>query len=201
MQKIALTLITVSLLSCSEKKITSVETNTNSDSIQYVPPEIIDTQQLIIPGKRIGLTALEQNAETLSSLGKPDFSDAAMGKAWTTWYSKDGQKKELNIYTTYKDAELKEKVVRQIRITSPEFKTSEGIATGKSLTDIKKNYPEVKLVGKYKAKGQPIELYDAVDSGIAFELQNDTCVSIIIHKSGKKVTEEYLTFRPDMEQF
>lgn len=201
MQKIALTLIAVSLLSCSDKKTTPVETDTNSDTIKYDPPQIINTQQLIIPGKRIGLTALEQNAETLSSLGKPDFSDAAMGKAWATWYSKDGQKNELNIYTTYKDAELKEKVVRQIRITSPKFKTSEGIATGKTLTDIKKNYPEVKLVGKYKANGQTIELYDAVNSGISFEIQKDTCISIIIHKSGKKVTEEYLTFRPDMEQF
>lgn len=201
MQKIVLTLMAVSLISCSDKKTTSVETNTSSDSIQYIPPEIIDTQQLIVPGQRIGLTALEQNAETLSSLGKPDFSDAAMGKAWATWYSKDGQKKELNIYTTYKDSEMREKVIRQIRITSPEFKTSEGIATGKSLTDIKKVYPDLTLVGKYKANGQPIELYDAVDSGIAFELQNDSSVSIIIHKSGKKVTEEYLTFRPDMERF
>lgn len=202
MKKIALALIGISLLSCSDKKASAVETEKTSDSIvKYVPPEIIDRQQLIIQGKSIGLTQLAQNAETLSSLGKPDFSDAAMGKAWATWYSKDGQKKELNIYTTYKDSEMKEKVIRQIRITSPEFKTSEGIAIGKLLTDIQKSYPEIKLVGKYNADGKSIQLYDAMDSGIAFEIENDSCIGIIIHETGKKVTEEYITLHPDMERF
>lgn len=202
MKKIALALIGISLLSCSDKKASAVETEKTSDSIvKYVPPEIIDRQQLIIPGKSIGHTQLGQNAETLSSLGKPDFSDAAMGKAWATWYSKDGKKKELNIYTTYKDSEMKEKVIRQIRITSSEFKTWEGIAIGKSLNDIQKSYPKVKLVGEYNANGKTVQLYDDADSGIAFEIENDLCIGIIIHERGKKVTEEYITLHPDMERF
>ena len=201
MKKIALALIGISLLSCSDKKASAVETEKTDSIVKYIPPEIIDHQQLIIPGKSIGLTQLGQNAETLASLGKPDFSDAAMGKAWATWYSKDGQKKELNIYTTYKDSEMKEKVIRQIRITSPEFKTSEGIAIRKLLNDIQKSYPEIKLVGKYNADGKSIQLYDAMDSGIAFEIENDLCIGIIIHEMGKKVTEEYITLHPDMERF
>ncbi|WDO11987.1 hypothetical protein MH928_11680 [Flavobacterium sp. WW92] len=202
MKKIALALIGISLLSCSDKKASAVETEKTSDSIvKYVPPEIIDRKQLIIPGKSIGLTQLGQNAETLSSLEKPDFSDAAMGKAWATWYSKDGQKKELNIYTTYKNSEMKEKVIRQIRITSPEFKTSEGIAIGKSLNDIQKGFPKVKIVGEYNANGKAVQLYDDADSGIAFEIENDLCIGIIIHEMGKKVTEEYITLHPDMERF
>ncbi|MCY1485327.1 hypothetical protein D3C87_327320 [compost metagenome] len=202
MKKIALALIGISLLSCSDKKASAVETEKTSDSIvKYVPPEIIDRKQLIIPGKSIGLTQLGQNAETLLSLGKPDFSDAAMGKAWATWYSKDGQKKELNIYTTYKDSEMKEKVIRQIRITSPEFKTSDKIATGKSLKDIQQSFPKVKLIGKYNANGKAVQLYDDADSGIAFEIENDLCIGIIIHETGKKVTDEYITLHPDMERF
>lgn len=202
MKKIALALIGISLLSCSDKKASAVETEKTSDSIvKYVPPEIIDRKQLIIPGKSIGLTQLGQNAETLSSLGKPDFSDAAMGKAWATWYSKDGQKKELNIYTTYKDSEMKEKVIRQIRITSPEFKTSDKIATGKSLNDIQKSFPKVKLVGEYNANGKTVQLYDDTDSGIAFEIENDLCIGITIHETGKKVNDEYITLHPDMERF
>lgn len=202
MKKIALALIGISLLSCSDKKASAVETEKTSDSIvKYVPPEITDRKQLIIPGKSIGLTQLGQNAETLSSLGKPDFSDAAMGKAWATWYSKDGQKKELNIYTIYKDSEMKEKVIRQIRITSPEFKTSDKIATGKSLNDIQKSFPKVKLVGEYNPNGKTVQLYDDADSGIAFEIENDLCIGIIIHEMGKKVTEEYITLHPDMERF
>jgi len=202
MKKIALALIGISLLSCSDKKASAVETEKTSDSIvKYVSPEIIDRKQLIIPGKSIGLTQLGQNAETLASLGKPDFSDAAMGKAWATWYSKDGQKKELNIYTTYKNSEMKEKVIRQIRITSPEFKTSDKIATGKSLNDIQKSFPKVKLVGGYNANGKAVQLYDDADSGIAFEIENDLCIGIIIHETGKKVTDEYITLHPDIKRF
>jgi hypothetical protein len=43
------------------------------------------------------------NLET--EFGKPDMSDAAMGKAWLTWYGKKDEhnnKTELNIYTHIK---------------------------------------------------------------------------------------------------
>lgn len=202
MKRITFALIGICLISCSPKKEKAIESNTDSDTvIKYIPPEITDSKLHIVPGKSIGLTQLGQNAETLASLGKSDFSDAAMGKAWATWYSKDGKKHELNIYTTYKDSEMKEKVIRQIRITSPEFKTSDKIATGKSLNEIQKSFPKVKLAGKYNANGKAVQLYDDADSGIAFEIENDSCIGIIIHETGKKVTDEYITLHPDMERF
>ena len=205
MKNLALLLIGICLTSCSDKT-TNVETENNaisSDTIKYVPPKVTDNAYEIIPGERIGLTKLEENVETLYELGKADFSDSAMGKSWSTWISKDGENNELNIYSTYKDSEMKEKVVRQIRITSPKFETPEGISTGKTLQDIQKAFADIKLVAKYtdeKTKSL-VEIYDSESNGIAFEFTQNKCVAIIVHTKGKKVTEEYITLHPNMEKF
>ena len=205
MKKFALLLIGICLASCSDKK-TNVETENDSvsnDTIKYVPPKIIENAFEIIPGERIGLTKLEENTETLLELGKSDFSDAAMGKSWATWISKDDEKNELNIYSTYKDSEMKEKVVRQIRITSPKFQTPNEISTGKSLQEIQKAFPDIKLVAKYtdeKTKNL-VEIHDSETNGIAFEFTQNECSAIIVHTKDKKVTEEYITLHPNMEKF
>lgn len=205
MKNLALFLIGICLTSCSDKK-TNVETKNNaisSDTIKYVPPKVTDNAYEIIPGERIGLTKLEENVENLSELGKPDFSDSAMGKSWATWISKDGENNELNIYSTYKDSEMKEKVVRQIRITSPKFETSERISTGKTLQEIQKAFADIKLVAKYtdeKSKSL-VEIYDSESNGIAFEFTQNKCVAIIVHTKGKKVTEDYITLHPNMKKF
>lgn len=205
MKKFAMFLIGICLASCSDKK-TNLETGSepvSTDTIKYVPPKVTNKAFEIIPGERIGLTKLEENTETLSELGKPDFSDAAMGKSWATWISKDDEKNELNIYSTYKNSEMKEKVVRQIRITSPKFQTPSEISTGKSLQEIQKAFPDIKLVAKYtdeKTKNI-IEIYDSEAYGIAFEFTQNKCASIIVHTKDKKVTEEYITLHPNMEKF
>lgn len=205
MKKFALLLIGICLASCSDKK-TTLETENNAvftDTIKYVPPKVTDNAYDIIPAERIGMTKLEANTETLSELGKPDFSDAAMGKSWAMWISKDDKKNELNIYSTYKDSEMKEKVVRQIRITSSKFQTPSEISTGKSLQEIQKAFPDIKLVAKYtdeKTKNL-VEIYDSKTNGIAFEFTQNECAAIIVHTKGKKVTEEYITLHPNMEKF
>jgi len=202
MKKMIWLFLGIGFISCSDKKVKPIENTPVSDTVaKPVSVKTTDEKQLIVPGKSIGLTHLGQNTETLASLGRPDFSDAAMGKAWSSWYSKDGKKNELNIYTTYKDSEMKEKVIRLIRITSPEFKTEDGIATGSSLKTIQSDFPKAVLIGKYKDTGESVEIYDAIDSGIAFEIKKGNCISIIVHETGKKATDEYITFHPDMERF
>lgn len=205
MKKFALLLIGICLASCSDKK-TTLETENDAvskDTIKYIPPKVTDKAYEIIPGERIGLTKLEENTETLSELGKPDFSDSAMGKSWATWISKDDENNELNIYSTYKDSEMKEKVVRQIRITSPKFQAPNEIFTGKSLQEIQKAFSDIKLVAKYtdeKTKNL-VEIYDSEANGIAFEFTQNECAAIIVHTKGKKVTDEYITLHPNMEKF
>jgi len=112
-----------------------------------------------------------------------------MGKSWATWISKDSEKNELNIYSTYKNSEMKEKVVRQIRITSPKFQTPSEISTGKSLQEIQKAFSDIKLVAKYtdeKTKNL-IEIYDSETNGIAFEFTQNECSAIIVHTKDKKL--------------
>jgi hypothetical protein len=193
-------ILSICLFACNNKKEEVVDETIPIDSTS-VP--VISSKMLIIPGEKIGNISLGQNAGELESiLGKPDVSDAAMGKAWITWFSKVSDTvtgNELNIYTTYKDNEMMEKVVRQIRITSNEFKTAEGLSTGKSLAEIQKIYPEIEQTGKYDMEtNTPVTVYDDTESGIAFEFEDNTCVGIIIHEKEKKVSEEYLSFHPDM---
>jgi hypothetical protein len=198
-------LLFLAVFSCSclkKTKVTFVERPDTKPIVAKVSAEL-----LITPGLAIGNTALEENTSKLEVLGKPDASDAAMGKAWMTWYGKKAdratiKKDELNIYTTYKDNELKEKVVRQIRVTSTDFKTKEGINTESTFEEIRNFYPNIKLVGKYNHIDSKIEvtIYDDVASGIAFEVENPYgsrhCSAIIVHTKGKKVTDEYIGLNP-----
>jgi hypothetical protein len=199
--KYLIIILSIALFSCQGKKETNDADKVPTDTIDK---PTVNTRLLILPGKCIGNIALEDNAGTLESiLGKPDLSDSAMGKAWLTWFSKVSDTitgNELNVYTTYRDNELTEKVVRQIRITSDEFKTPDGLSTGKLLSDIQKTYPNLKSIGSYDSETpNPVTVYDAVDEGIAFEIEKGRCVGIIIHEKGRKVSEEYITFHPDMK--
>ncbi|WP_146171781.1 hypothetical protein [Flavobacterium magnum] len=172
--------------------------------VATLPTTTVKPEWLITPGVAIGLTAIEDDTSKLEMLGTPDQSDAAMGKAWMTWYGKktDSMRDELNIYTTYKDNELKEKVVRQIRVTSAEFKTKNGISTESAFAEIMQAYPRLQTVAKYDNSDTKIEttIYDDVASGIAFEINNpfgkSRCAAIIVHPKGKKVTDEYIYPNP-----
>ena len=119
---------------------------------------------LIVAGESVGKITLGTDASTLqSTLGKPDMSDAAMGKAWTTWYGKKrdehNNKTELNIYTAYKDTSMREQTVQQIRTTSSFFTTADSMHVYSSLDDIKNKYA-VKKSAQYKSEGRTINIYD-----------------------------------------
>jgi hypothetical protein len=78
----------------------------------------IESKLLIVPGKSIGKYFIGQNMVQVDSLkGKPDFSDAAMGKAWSIWYGKNktgNKRNEIAIYSTYGDSTMSFKTVKQI---------------------------------------------------------------------------------------
>lgn len=207
MKKLLLLAIALVLFACKKDQppVYNSDVEIPTDSIPKPQPKVnLD----IIPGKSIGNIALEETVDSLAFLGQPDLSDAAMGKAWLTWYSTNSKrvngKSELNIYTTYKDNEMKEKVVRQIRVTSPDFKTTEDLGTGKSFEAISTALAELDFLGSFRKPGSDntVELYDATNSGIAFEIENTgsekICIAVIVHTPGRKVTEEYITFHPDL---
>jgi hypothetical protein len=171
-----------------------------------IPPD-----KLVRAGKGIGKISLGSNAEEVGKLlGKPDFSDAAMGKAWLTWYSKKrdehNNRNELNIFTTYADSTMRTKVVKQIRVTSSFYLTADSLQVYNDLASIRQIYPDLVFEGKYKEQqgGREILLYDAIDQGIAFEVaeanKQQICISMIVHEPGRKVTEIYITLHPDLKK-
>lgn len=164
---------------------------------------------LIIAGESVGKISLGTDASTLQSiLGKPGMSDAAMGKAWTTWYGKKrdehNNKTELNIYTAYKDTSMREQTVQQIRTTSSFFTTDDSIHVYSSLDEIKNKYV-VKKSAQYNGDGRVIILYDDKKDGIAFEIASantqNICIGIIIHPKNKSVNDIYIMLHPDMKRF
>lgn len=163
---------------------------------------------LIIAGESVGKVSLGTDASTLQNiLGKPDMSDAAMGKAWTSWYGKKrdehNNKTELNIYTAYKDTSMREQTVQQIRTTSSFFITTDSVHVYSSLDDIKNKYA-VKKSAQYNSDGRLITIYDDKQKGIAFETaganNQNICIGIIIHQKNKSVNDIYIMLHPDMKR-
>ncbi len=201
--KYLILLFLIVLFSCNGKK--EAETVPDKVENEKLTTEVA-AELLIVPGESIGNISINQKASELESiLGQPDLSDAAKGKTWLTWFSKISDSitgNELNIYIPYAadDANFKEKVVRQIRITSPDFKTSNGISTESNLAAIKAAFPNSTEVGIYDYETQnPVVVYDDIASGIAFEIEDNKCTGVIIHERDKPVGKEYISFHPDMK--
>jgi hypothetical protein len=151
---------------------------------------------LLIPGVSAGQTRINENADSVyQRLGKPDGGDAAMMKAIAVWYANhDTTNNSIAIYTSKgTDTPVVEKI-KQIRVTSPAFRSVEGIHTTSSLQDIKNHFP-VQHTETYKDAGASYAVYDS-KQGIAFEINPDSvCVAIVIHKAGVINEGTYLKFR------
>ncbi len=163
-------------------------------------PEETPIAKLIVPGKSIGLTTINETAESIGQkLGTPDAGDAAMGKSISTWFSKTNRLHSTTIYFTTNFGDSSEaKRVSQVRITSPYFSTRESLAVGSNFSSINKYFPSLKLSGNYPVAPKSstmIRVYDDVNGGIAFEINpENTCIGITIHKQGERAFQTYLDF-------
>lgn len=212
-------IICICFISCQQNnKGTTKETDT-TNKIATTATTITDTaaekeksiaaDRLIVPGESIGKTHLGMDAALLQDLlGKPDMSDAAMGKAWLTWRGKRDEHNnvpQLNIYTTYKDSTMREKTVQQIRSTSSYFSTQNKIHVYSSLKEITQLFPDIKKAAQYNDDGRNVVIYDEQQQGIAFEIasanEQQICTGIIVHKKGENVTAVYMFLHPDMQRF
>ena len=157
-----------------------------------VPPAF-----LIVPGKRIGLSLLNDKTAVLyKRLGKPASEDASMGgKSIASWYSKpvihagDTLINETDIYSSTPNFGMLNASARVqiIRVTSAGFMTSQRIGVGSSLDTIKKYFGRIQKKASYtspKTKEQVL-IYDDAASGIAFEIdRQQNCIGITVHKPG-----------------
>jgi hypothetical protein len=155
-----------------------------------------DKAWLIIPSKSIGKTEINQNADLVfKNLGKPDGGDAAMGKSVAIWYANhDSTGHSTSIYTTRDMGNNPTALIRQIRVTSPVFKTKENLGAASDLSEIEKTF-DLKVVESFMDSGKQYKIYDAKE-GIAFEIgPNKKCVAVIVHEAGKTIPGMYLKFR------
>ena len=162
--------------------------------------DTVTKDRLIVPGKSVGLSSIDEKAESIGAkLGTPDEGDAAMGKAISTWRSKTNKAHSTTIYFTTNFGDKEEaKRVQQIRITSPYFSTKEKIAVGSSIDDVKRSFSSLIKTGFYPLPSdvkQSVNVFDDATAGIAFEIDpSNKCVGITIHKPGEKPFETYLNF-------
>ena len=154
------------------------------DTAKITPPD-----KLIEPGKGVGKLLLNGNADSAATLlGKPDFSDAAMGSAVMTWYAKhDTAGYKTSIFADHNFGAKDEGVahIRKILVTSPGFKTVDGLGTGMGLYEYQKHF-DLKAITSYKAKGKKVKVYEAKGKGLAFEVDSASGkgVAIVVHKPG-----------------
>lgn len=159
----------------------------------------VPSDSLIVPGRSVGEIKLETDAAgIMKKFDKPDAGDAAMGKAVATWFERhDTTGHALSIFTAKDVGNSDTAFIEQIRVTSPGFKTKQGIGTSASLTQLGKIFNLQKQKG-YRLKQQDVELY--VDTaGIAFEIDKQgRCIGIVVYPAGQLHPDTYARFLPGM---
>lgn len=166
-----------------------------------------DTAFYIIPGEHIGQIRLSMQPEEVhNTLGDPDFSEAAMGKAKQTWYSAatDSPRHQVDVYTVRQRTGEPDEVVEvdQVRVTSPSFTIPRmRISPGSRLTKIQQYFPNLQAVAYYPTPKQGrVYVYDDRVGGIAFELTgpDSVCVGITVHPKGRGVEQAPIPLQDGM---
>ena len=137
-----------------------------------------------MPGQSIGQVRIgDADSIVIARLGKPDSSDAAMGKAWLFWISKNEAHDRTGIFTTRNMGSADETAhVSQVLVSAPFFLTAEGVRTGDGIDAIRKAYP---ALAKATAVSGGMTLYDERARGIAFVIGGDgSCKAIVVHRPG-----------------
>src|ERR1700719_2276614 len=142
---------------------------------------------VITPGVGIGRVLLGQRLDEIhASLGAPKLSDAAMGgRLWEIWRSgtafegtRQNGSEELEIYFTRERSDLGgPSIVRQIRVSSPFFRTLSGISIRNSFSEIIGSFPNLRVDEELTSAlngGQSekeFEMFVDTTRGIAFEFR------------------------------
>lgn len=194
--------LSIGLVACQSPKKTDENKADSVTSRTVVAAQTADKKFLVVAGRSVGEIALGEDIEQVGKkLGKPDAGDAAMGKAWGIWYSGDPkakQRDEIAVYSSYRDTSMRIKDVKQIRITSNQFKTQDGLATGATLEDIKLKFPDIQKLSTYLNENKDtVTIYDAKKEGIGFEFLKGKSISLTVHAANTPVNTTYLTLHPE----
>ena len=198
--KIAILLLSTSFVACQSSQ-NSQHKSDSVASIESGPGKIVDSRFLIVPGRSVGDISLGENVEIVGKmLGKPDVSDAAMGKAWGIWYRTDSsskQKEEIAIYSAYRDTSMRVKSVKQIRITSAEYKTQDGYRIGMAESETKQKFPGMEKVSAYlNEQKDTVTVFDSKQEGVGIEFLSGKSVALTVHPANQPINATYLTLHP-----
>ena len=175
----------------------------NSGKIASSVIKAVDSSRLIVPGTRAGKLYLGQDMTAVADLlGRPDDGDAAMGSALGIWYTKSSsdftRRDPISIFSSYRDSNMVVKVVKQLSVSAPDYRTSNGIHTGFTLAALQSAYPGLKKIQQFVSGSghDTLKVYDSVNEGIAFDMIKDTCSSITVHPKNKPANSTYLSVHP-----
>ncbi|WP_129714970.1 hypothetical protein [Pedobacter sp. SYP-B3415] len=195
-------------LACTRSVKISSESATAADTAQAGMPSPADVPEhrLVVPGAAVGHLAIGADMQAvLQKLGKPNAGDAAMGSAWSVWYHPDSTTSvnddELGIFSAYADSGMVRKEIRQIRVTSPDFRTDLGIGVGSSSAELRKLYPAAKPAGRLlnKRLKDTLSVYDDAQQGIAFDVIRQRITGLSVHKKGVAFQQGYLTLNKEWQ--
>ncbi|WP_432709189.1 hypothetical protein [Pedobacter sp.] len=182
----------------TNKDLQQEKGNTAAVEKDSLIPETVqnDADFAIITGYAAGKIKIDENSEdVIKMLGKPDSSDAAMQKMVAFWFdNQDDTRYSIAIFAARSTEDQEPPKVRQIRVTSPAYKTKTGIGVNSTLTNIRSAF-DVQEV-KFPLNANQV-LHIWIDKeGIAFEIGKDQrCNAVIIYKKGDDPSSTYLPLR------
>ncbi|MCK7556578.1 hypothetical protein MKQ70_16760 [Chitinophaga sedimenti] len=188
-------LAAVALAGCQPRE-KSIRELSEPDTPIVSRPEMT-AETLIVPGESAGMLSLNEDAaNAIKLLGKPDSSDAAMGKAVIVWYPASKRGDDLTaVYSERKMGVDETARIRMIRVTSPAYTTAEGIHTGKSIEDIRQHY-RLEAEASFGSHGYTYTIF-GTGQGISFEVNADSLLTgIIVHDSARNAKSGSLPFHP-----
>ena len=154
--------------------------------------------QLIVPGKRIGQLHLGRYPGALP-LGKPTADDPGMSQDRIVWVSKTvrpGHAPDTVFIHTISNGVLETSgpgvTVDIIRVTSPFFRTVDGLSTASSFSQIRRRDTHLKKQEPgTDGAGQTVTTYDDIKRGIGFEFlgvpsANSRPLSVFVHTPGSE---------------
>jgi len=149
--------------------------------------QTVQSPATIAPGAGIGRISLGQKLDEVhASIGAPKLSDAAMGgRLWEIWRAgpafegrRQNGSEELEIYFTREQPDLAgPSLVRQIRVTSPFFRTPSGISIRNSFSEIAASFPNLRIDEELTyalnegRSEKDVEMFVDQTRGIAFEFR------------------------------
>jgi hypothetical protein len=142
---------------------------------------------LLTPGKGIGHIVLNDDVQNvIRQLGKPDSSDAAMGSSLMVWFAGHnpaGNRTAVFAHHNMGGKDESVSHVQKILVTSPQFKTNDGIGVGATKQEIQKVYT-LKPTSNYTNKAGKVQVYTDLAKGISFEIDSrGKCMGVVIHKA------------------